>query len=244
MPAALVDSIFLYSKYSDACKNVSDRVSALAEVRQMRFLCVDNHLVRKSVMQSAVRIENVPCILNFYQDGTVEKYEGRDVSEMIGEILESEGQEFNPVNSSPIETIIRAPITQSREPKSTPRSNVQPQVRKELQRKKSSMKAHKRPLQKEFVPPIEIRSKIENINIDELDSDSEPDSDEENFRASSGSKALVFEKADLVIPDRPDDPTSKMPAGVKQTSLMAEALKMQKMREEEESSSRKNLSSQ
>lgn len=78
MDAPPQNSLLLYSKYSDVCKFFFGLLenSKISELLKLQFLAVDNKEVRKSVKKSALGITHVPCLLIFYANGTVEKYDG------------------------------------------------------------------------------------------------------------------------------------------------------------------------
>jgi len=82
---------FLYSKYSNTCKNFFGLVENIPpEIKEnMKFtsLCIDNEKIRKNVLKSKLDIKNVPCILIIYNDGRAEKFEGVDAFKWGNEIL-------------------------------------------------------------------------------------------------------------------------------------------------------------
>ena len=82
---------FLYSKYSNTCKNFFGLVENIPpEIKDsIKFtnLCIDNEKIRKNVLNSKLDIKNVPCILIIYNDGRAEKFEGVDAFKWGNEIL-------------------------------------------------------------------------------------------------------------------------------------------------------------
>ena len=82
---------FLYSKYSNTCKNFFNLVDNIPpEVKEnIKFInvCIDNEKIRKNVLNSKLDIKNVPCILIIYNDGRAEKFEGIDAFKWGNEIL-------------------------------------------------------------------------------------------------------------------------------------------------------------
>jgi hypothetical protein len=82
---------FLYSKYSNTCKNFFGLVENIPpEIKDsIKFtnLCIDNEKIRKNVLNSKLDIKNVPCILIVYNDGRAEKFEGVDAFKWGNEIL-------------------------------------------------------------------------------------------------------------------------------------------------------------
>lgn len=69
--------ILLYSKYSESCQNLFDLVrNSGVDFSFLQSLCVDNDQVRKRVQGGKMDITKVPCLLQIFPNGTVEKYEG------------------------------------------------------------------------------------------------------------------------------------------------------------------------
>ena len=73
----------LYSKYSNACKNImkhsSDQLAS-----HIRFICIDKTDIRRMIEKSKkLIVKQVPCVVLYYPDGRVEKYEGPGVDEWI-----------------------------------------------------------------------------------------------------------------------------------------------------------------
>jgi len=78
--------VLLYSKYSSACESLLQKMS----VMDYRKICVDHEKVRKLVVsdQKKYSIQKVPCILVFFSNGLVKKYEGEDAFAWVHETIE------------------------------------------------------------------------------------------------------------------------------------------------------------
>ena len=78
--------VFLYSKYSRGCEKLLEMMS----VMDFRKICVDHDEVRKLVMkdQKKYNIQKVPCILVFFANGVMKKYEGSDAFDWVRDTME------------------------------------------------------------------------------------------------------------------------------------------------------------
>ena len=80
-------SVFLYSKYSPKCKELVNFISG--KIETLQYLCVDNKNIRKKVLNDKkFNVNNVPCILIFFDNGTVEKYEGVNAFKWCEQIVQ------------------------------------------------------------------------------------------------------------------------------------------------------------
>lgn len=68
--------VYLYSKYSSRCKEFSDTMTRTTLNGSFNTLCVDNKDIRKVVTSSKYSIKSLPCVLCFFPNSVVEKYEG------------------------------------------------------------------------------------------------------------------------------------------------------------------------
>lgn len=70
-------TVCLYSKYSERCVVF---FQDMAYLKGVRMLCVDNQAVRELIEKDDCRyeIQEVPCILVFFRNGRMDKYEGED----------------------------------------------------------------------------------------------------------------------------------------------------------------------
>lgn len=88
-------SVFLFSKYSQACKNLFDRIANSGidfdkEVgSKLQLLCIDNEKVRRRVQDhKKLEITVVPCILSIFQNGVVEKHEADHAFSWIDNLIQ------------------------------------------------------------------------------------------------------------------------------------------------------------
>lgn len=74
--------VCLYSKYSERCVRFFED---MAYMRGVRMVCVDHEETRSLVERDSpgYRIERVPCILAFHEDGRMDKFEGEDAFEWL-----------------------------------------------------------------------------------------------------------------------------------------------------------------
>ena len=83
--------ILLYSKYSNFSKNffnIMNQTDVLKNI-QIKLLCVDNEKLRERILNSKnIKINNIPCILIMYDNGTVDKYEGTDCFLWLDDFIE------------------------------------------------------------------------------------------------------------------------------------------------------------
>lgn len=75
-------TVCLYSKYSSSCVEF---FQDMVYLRGIKMLCIDNDEVRKVIEQDRAHYEvvEVPCILVFYKNGRLDKYEGIDAFSWI-----------------------------------------------------------------------------------------------------------------------------------------------------------------
>jgi hypothetical protein len=78
--------VFLYSKYSRGCEKLLEMMS----VMDFRKICVDHDEVRKLVIKDDKKynIQKVPCILVFFANGVMKKYEGSDAFDWVRDTME------------------------------------------------------------------------------------------------------------------------------------------------------------
>jgi len=83
-------SVMVYSKYSEGCKSLFELIERSGiNFNHIRLLCIDNPEVRKRVLNhKELQIQAVPCLLNMYQGGAVEKFEGEDLFSWIRGLIE------------------------------------------------------------------------------------------------------------------------------------------------------------
>lgn len=86
---SLINSILLYSKYSDNCKYFFESVSRnnLSEVLQLQYISIDNKNIREKIKNSVISINFVPCLLQIFSNGKIEKYEGDNLTNWLSTII-------------------------------------------------------------------------------------------------------------------------------------------------------------
>lgn len=72
--------IFLYSKYSDACRYLYQYVKNIEIIHK---LCLDNSKIKEQILNSKINVTTVPCIALYYPTGTVELLEGQKAFEWV-----------------------------------------------------------------------------------------------------------------------------------------------------------------
>lgn len=78
--------VLLYSKYSRGCEKLLETMS----VMDFRKICVDHDEVRRLIRadQKKYNIKEVPCILVFFANGVMKKYEGTNAFEWVRDTVE------------------------------------------------------------------------------------------------------------------------------------------------------------
>jgi hypothetical protein len=80
--------VLLYSQYSSHCKNLIDLVQKYSIDFGLTNICIDNEKIRNQIMSSKkITIECVPCILIYFADGVVEKYDGSNAFRYIEDLI-------------------------------------------------------------------------------------------------------------------------------------------------------------
>lgn len=91
-----LNSVLLYSNYSHYSKKLFQMVSSLGigdektvlNSLNIKTVCVDNKHIRERIINDKkLEISNVPCLLLFYQKGSVEKYVDRNLFSWFEEVL-------------------------------------------------------------------------------------------------------------------------------------------------------------
>lgn len=79
-------TLFLYSKYSQACKKASILLKSIPELADAIFLCVDKKEVREHIThpEQYSKISYFPCLIRIFNDTlNVEVFEGEKVYELF-----------------------------------------------------------------------------------------------------------------------------------------------------------------
>lgn len=81
-------SILLYSKYSNRCSELLNILAQNNIDNIFLKLCIDNEVIRKRVKNNkSIDVKLLPCILNVYDNGVVEKFEDDYAFEVVRPIL-------------------------------------------------------------------------------------------------------------------------------------------------------------
>ena len=79
--------VYLYSKYSSRCKEFSELIEQSTLKGSFNSLCIDNKNIRKVVVASKYSIKALPCVLCFFPNSVVEKYEGEHSFRWINQFV-------------------------------------------------------------------------------------------------------------------------------------------------------------
>jgi hypothetical protein len=83
--------VLFFSKYSEN----SQIFFQIAEKNQInlsfiKFVCIDNKKIRERIKKSKdIQITLIPCLLNIFQNGTVDKYEGESLFQWLNNYISS-----------------------------------------------------------------------------------------------------------------------------------------------------------
>ena len=228
--------VLLYSKYSQKSKKFMDMLKQspvdFTSTVQLNPLCIDNENVRQRILNSQqIDVTSVPCVLIIYKDGGVEKYEGGTAFKWAEEVIRSFSPDPPPIPREP-------PIVYQEQ-------YSQPQPSK----KSKKMKQSRQP-----PPPQQMQA----TSIDDLVSEDEEEEEEEeeesyedgdevredfsnmkppaSIRSGAGNYDVQGEFGTLEEPNRSVTRgiKSSTEQGASKGSLMATAMAMQKMRDNDE----------
>jgi hypothetical protein len=186
----------------------------------LNFLCIDNENVRKRIiLSSKLNINVVPCILLFYSDGGVEKYEGITAFNWAEDIIRQYTPPIPVKSTQVIKNVINKKEEEEEEEeyKSPPKTRVKKQISKSI------------------IP-------IKKTNIEDLNSEEEDEAyvtrPPASIRTGVGNYDIKGQFGEQ------EEPNRKVSRGIKSTteqgvggkgSLMAVAQAMQKSREQTDS---------
>jgi len=228
--------IILYSKYSNNCKKLMDIVrNAIInfENTELSNICIDNKDIRKKILKSkTLLVKAVPCILILYPDGGVEKYEGGTAFRWVEEIINKKKQQEKtetttiisnlPDDKKPVKNNDDVKIQINEKKKSNKKVTMIDELPSEDEDiEENIFENHENPVEdddEQFSqlkpPPSGIRSGVGNYEINEFGEFEEQSREvKRGIKTESGSST-----------------------GVKNSSLLATAMAMQKNREKEDSS--------
>lgn len=83
-------TIIIYSKYSDNCIKLTKLITSNNLQIPIHYICIDNKDVRNRILSSSkIKIKLVPSILNVYNNGVVQLYEGNYAFQFINNLIET-----------------------------------------------------------------------------------------------------------------------------------------------------------
>ena len=237
-------SILLHSKYSENSKKLLGSIDASGtnfyEFTKIQLVCIDNEQVRDRIVNNKeIDIGGVPCILNIFNDGNVEKYEGVDafkwVEQIIGKLV-SEREEK--IQQQRINEQLRQQLQQQQMQK----QHLEMELQKQMEIAKASQEAvaqklmKKQPKRKAVAPPPAPITSVEDIETEDENEDEVviDEDDEDDYKPPV---AIRNGKGNYEIGNVGGkiENNRKVSAGdSKRNDLMSMALQMQKSRESQE----------
>ena len=213
--------VLLYSKYSTGCSQLLEKMSVL----DFRKICVDHEEVRKLVVgdQKKYSIQKVPCILVFFSNGLMKKYEGADAFAWVEETTEKMKMISTPPPPFPmVSAPPPSPVSLDTTMPSRPVSQLEfPTPSQPLLQPFSTLPT------RESIPvePVEMESEPEGVPDMRRHMDSAP-----LFQKSKA----VAELAETTDQQEKDNTPVRGIKSDKQENLMSLAQQMQKQREKED----------
>jgi hypothetical protein len=203
------------------------------ENTELSNICIDNKDIRKKILKSkTLLVKAVPCILILYPDGGVEKYEGGTAFRWVEEIINKKKQQEKtetttiisnlPDDKKPVKNNDDVKIQINEKKKSNKKVTMIDELPSEDEDiEENIFENHENPVEdddEQFSqlkpPPSGIRSGVGNYEINEFGEFEEQSREvKRGIKTESGSST-----------------------GVKNSSLLATAMAMQKNREKEDSS--------
>ncbi|NBV31971.1 MAG: hypothetical protein EBR93_05490 [Bacteroidetes bacterium] len=130
-------TVCLYSKYSASCV---DFFQDMVYLRGIKMLCIDNEEVRRIIENDRAHYEvmEVPCIMVFYKNGRLDKYEGLDAfswiqdrkqriimsSRLLTSVMSSTGSQVDPATAM-MPTMTMRPTISTPAPVQAPTAPIQ-----------------------------------------------------------------------------------------------------------------------
>jgi len=234
-------SILLHSKYSDNSKKLLASIEASGvnfyDFTKIQLVCVDNEEVRDRIANNKeIDIEAVPCVLNIFNDGNVEKYEGVDAFKWVEQIVSKlVAEREEKVQQQRMNEHLRHQLQQQQMQKQQLEMELQKQVEiaKASQAAVAQKLMKKQPKKRKMQPPV---TSVEDIQTEEEEVEEEPEDDdaEEEYKPPvpirSGKGNYEIGNVGGKIENN-----RKVTAGdTKRNDLMSMALQMQKSRESQE----------
>jgi hypothetical protein len=205
--------IVLYSKYSIN----SQKLLQLLKDAQINFqtLCIDNKLIRKKILESTkIKIIQVPSILIVYPTGGVEQYDGENAFIWVYNIIEKIQKENKPEQPQTNDFLNKKIISESPE-KCNSENEENEEKPKKIKIKKKNNKTVR----------FENKTNISKL-LDEDENIEENDDNNNNLFDDNPNLENIINKGD-----------NKKSA----SNIMAAAMEMQKMREKEVETEKKQI---
>ena len=241
-------SILLHSKYSDNSKKLLGSIEASGtnfyDFTKIQLVCIDNEEVRDRIVNNKeIDIGGVPCILNIFNDGNVEKYEGVDafkwVEQIIGKLVAEREEKIQ-------QQRMNEQLRQQLQQQQMQKQHLEMELQKQMEIAKASQAAvaqklmKKQPKRKSApAPPQPPITSVEDIETeeeegDEVVIDEDEEDDNENYKPPvpirNGKGNYEIGNVGGKIENN-----RKVSAGdSKRNDLMSMALQMQKSRESQE----------
>jgi hypothetical protein len=220
--------ICLYSKFSQNSTKFLDLSKSYN--LPLEYVCIDNKNIRNRIIKNKkILIYSVPCLLFIYDNGVLEKYEGYNAFEWINDVIKN---------------IEKATIENNNNINNNINSTINNVEKLEVEKSKNKIVAvASKKVSKNPNPPstpidlLDDESENENIdkNIEEINEEDEEDEDEELFNN--------IEKPARDI-DISGFNSSKVSSGIENKNnkkdVMSLARELEKQRETEENSGKKN----
>ena len=204
-----------------------------------QLVCIDNEEVRDRIANNKeIDIEAVPCVLNIFNDGNVEKYEGLDAFKWVEQIVSKLiAEKEEKLQQQRMNEQLRRQLQQQQMQK----QQLEMELQKQVEITKASqaavaqklMKKQKQPKKRRMQLPITAVEDIQTEDEEVAEEDEDDDAEEEYkppvpIRSGKGNYEMGNVGGKI-------ETNRKVTAGdSKRNDLMSMALQMQKSRESQE----------
>lgn len=133
--------VYLYSKYSSKCKEFSNVITTTTLNDSFNRLCIDNKDIRKVAVESKYSIKSLPCVLCFFPNTVVEKYEGDQAFRWLAQfVIQTPPPPPPPVFYPKLEpTVKQEEMDDEEEPLPPPKKKTRKQISNESTAQKTSI---------------------------------------------------------------------------------------------------------
>jgi len=106
----LINRLLLFSNFSNSCKQFQS-VMVPQNLNMFTPICIDNPEIREMILNSGteVRVNFVPCILEVYSNGIVDKYESKNAFDRLKQLQNSTIKNVSSINDlqimEPVESV-------------------------------------------------------------------------------------------------------------------------------------------